>query len=66
MSGIIPPKGFAFPVRINSPLDEPISIAISNLIESGYVEERRKYYWETLSQCKGMAQSAEGSKSFFI
>ena len=54
-------SGFGMPVRLNSPYAGAISHAISKIQESGFIAARRKYYWETVNDCKNL-DVTHGSK----
>jgi len=60
VNGIFPSRSYGFPVRKGSPISEKISIGISQLVESNFIQERINYYWKELSKCKNNAGTTTG------
>ena len=52
MNSFLPVRSYAFVVQFNSPLYDTFSVAISKLQESGYIEARRRFYWDESAACK--------------
>ncbi|XP_065062808.1 glutamate receptor 2-like [Rhopilema esculentum] len=52
VNGILPSRSYGFPVRKGSPISEKISIGISHMVESHFIQNRKDHYWKELSNCK--------------
>eukprot|EP00795_Rhopilema_esculentum_P008536 gene8536-14537_t len=57
VKGILPSRGYGFPLRKGSPLQQKLSIGISYLEESQFMHERINYYWKELSVCKPSSET---------
>ena len=60
VNSLLPVRSYAFVVPFNSPLYDVFSFEITKLQDSGYIEERRKHYWDDANQCK---QTTDSGKS---
>ena len=51
MDSFLPVRSYAFVVQFNSPLYDIFSVAISKLQDSGFIEAKRKIYWDSANEC---------------
>ncbi|XP_065062806.1 glutamate receptor-like isoform X2 [Rhopilema esculentum] len=51
VDSFLPVRSYAFVVQFNSPLYDIFSVAISRLQDSGFIEAKRKIYWDSANEC---------------